>query len=137
MNLVLSAAEDVGENAQWELAARKPNDAERSQRLAAHGIDVRQCVGGSDLSELIGIIDDRREEVDGLHKREIGGQPKNPRVIEGLATDKNSGIRFRAQRREGAGQVTRTQLGGSTSAARELGKAERLLSEVGHESVGR
>jgi len=69
-----------------------------------------------------------------LHEREIIGQPEDPRVIEGLATDEYSGIGSRDERRESAGQVTRTQLGGSTRAAGELGQSEGFFSQVSHGS---
>lgn len=132
MDLVLSSAEDFTEYLDRQLRGRKSDDAERGQWLTAHGVHVGQRVGGSDLAELVRIVDDRREEVDGLDERETVGQPEDPRVIEGLATDKDSGIGSRVQRREGAGKVTRTQLGGSTRAAGELGKAEGFFSDVGH-----
>jgi hypothetical protein len=67
-----------------------------------------------------------------LHEGETVGQPKHPRVIEGLSTNEDSGIGSRVQRRERAGQVTRTQLGGSTRAAGELGQSKRFLAKVGH-----
>jgi len=67
-----------------------------------------------------------------LHEREFIGQPEDPRVIEGLTTDEDSGIGSRFQRSEGAGQVTRTQLGGSTRAAGELGESECFFANVGH-----
>ena len=84
-------------------------------------------VGGGNLPELVGIVDDGREEVHGLDERETVGQPEDSRVIEGLATDEDSGIGSRVQRREGAGKVTRTQLGGSTGAAGE-GRLRDALS---------
>jgi len=70
-----------------------------------------------------------------LHEREFIGQPEDPRVIEGLTTDEDSGIGSRFQRSEGAGQVTRTQLGGSTRAAGELGESEGFFANVGHDVV--
>jgi hypothetical protein len=72
-----------------------------------------------------------------LHEGETVGQPKNSRVIEGLSTNEDSGIGSRVQRRERAGQVTRTQLGGSTRAAGELGEAEGFFPDVGHGALVR
>ena len=37
---------------------------------AAHRVDVGQRVGGGDAPEVVGVVDDRREEVDGLHDRQ-------------------------------------------------------------------
>ena len=87
------------------------------------------------MSEEIRIVDNGREEVDGLNESQIVGQPENARVIEGLTTNEDPGIGSRVQRREGAGQVTRTQLGGSTGAAGELGESEGLFSDVSHNGI--
>ena len=114
------------------VADGKADDAERREWFTAHRVDIGQRVGRGDLSEVVRIVDDRREEVDRLHEREIIGQPEHPRVIEGLTTDEDSGIGSRDERRESAGQVTRTQLGGSTRAAGELGQSEGVFPEVSH-----
>ena len=132
MDLVLPTAQDLGQNLDRQRADWKANDAHRREWLPAHGVYVGECVGRGDLTEEIRIVDDGREEVDGLDEREVLGQPEDPRVVEGLTTNENSGIGSRVQRREGAGQVTRTQLGGSTGAASELGESERLGAKVGH-----
>ena len=97
----------------------KADDVQRGERLAAHGVDVGQRVRRGDLSEEVRVVDDRREEVDRLHEREIVGQHEDPRVVEGLAPDEEARIRVHGHAAQRARQVTRTQLGGSTSAARE------------------
>jgi len=108
MNLVLSSTKYLGEDLDGERVDGEADNAEGGQRLPTHGVDVGERVRGGDLPELIRIVDDGREKVDGLHQREIIGQPEHPRVIEGLATDEDSGIGSRDQRRERAVQVTRT-----------------------------
>ena len=108
----------------------KADDVQRGERLAAHRVDVGQRVRGGDLPEEVRIVDDRREEVDGLDEREIVGQHKDPRIVEGLAPDDEARIGLEGQTAQRARQVTRTQLGGSTSAARERGEAEELLARV-------
>ena len=60
-----------------------------------------------------------REEVDRLHEREIVGQHEDPRVVEGLAPNDQPRIRLHREAAQRAREVTRTQLGGSTGAARE------------------
>ena len=136
VNLVLSSTKNLGEDFDRQRADGKADNAKRCEWLTTHGVHIGQSVRGSDLSELVWIVDDGREEVDGLNERETIGQPENSRVIEGLSTDKDAGIGSRVQRREGAGQVTRTQLGGSTRAAGELGQSEGFFSEVGHDAIG-
>src|SRR3712207_8208324 len=54
------SAEDV----RAELLERERDEVQRADRLAAHGPDVRQRVGRGDPPEVVGVVDDRREEVD-------------------------------------------------------------------------
>ena len=126
-HLVLTAAENVGEHVDGgSLPDGKADDGERGERLAAHGEDVGQRVRGGDLAERVRIVDDRREEVDRLDEREIVAQHEDPRVVEGLATDEDSAVGVHRHAAQRLGQVTRTQLGGSTSAAREAREAKEL-----------
>jgi hypothetical protein len=120
MNLVLPAAKDLRQHLDGKCANRKANDAHCSERFTPHRVHIGECVRGGDLPEKVGVIDYGREEVDGLHQRQTIGQPEDSRVIEGFATYEDSRIGSRVQRREGAREVTRTQLGGSTGAASEL-----------------
>ena len=41
------------------------DDGQCHQWLAAHGIDIGERVGGGDAAEVVGIIDDRHEEIGG------------------------------------------------------------------------
>ena len=41
---------------------------------AAHRVDVGERVGRGDAAEVVRIVDDRREEIDRLHEREIVAQ---------------------------------------------------------------
>ena len=119
MHLVLAAAQNLGEYLDRQLTRREADDVERRQRFATHRVDVGQRVRRSNLPEEVGIVDDRGEEVDRLDQREIVGQRKDPRIVEGLAPDNEARIRSNGDSFQRARQVTRTQLGGSTRAARE------------------
>ena len=56
---------------------------------AAHGVDVAQRVGGGNLSEDIGVIDDGREEVDRLHERQLGRELIHSGVVGCVEADQN------------------------------------------------
>ncbi len=129
---VLPSAENLAEHFDRQLARREGSDVHRGEGLAAHRVDIGQCVGGCNATEVVRVIDDRREEVNGLDEGEIVGQAKDPRVVEGLMTDKQTGINAPGERRERTGEVARTQLGRSTSAARELRQTEQLLAGICH-----
>lgn len=58
---------------------RGRHQVQRGQLLTAHGLDVRQGVGGSDPPEVERVIHDRREEVDGLDESQVRRQLENGR----------------------------------------------------------
>ncbi|MCY1180592.1 hypothetical protein D9M73_210470 [compost metagenome] len=55
---------------------RPAEDGDGHQRVAAHGVDVADGVGGGDAAEVVRVIDDRHEEV--------GGRDHTALVIEGV-----------------------------------------------------
>ena len=75
-----------------ELSGWKADDVERGQRLATHRVHVGQRVSGSDLSEGVWVVDDRREEVHRLHEGKIIGQDEDAGVVERFATDDQTRI---------------------------------------------
>ena len=88
---------------------------------AAHRVDVRQRVGRGDPAERVGVVDDRREEVDGLHERQVVGQlRRRPRRRRCRPR------RARAGRSGAAAGDDRAQVGGG-----ELAAAARAVGEGG------
>ena len=130
VNFFLAAAQNLGEDGDWKFAGWKPDDVHRGHRFAAHREHVGQRIGRGDLTKQEWIVDDRREEIDGLHEREIVGQHKDPRVVEGLTPDNEARIRLEGQTAQRARQVTRTQLRRSARATGERGEAEQLLTRI-------
>ena len=53
-----AAGEDAFENFEISFLG-KADQSERGERRAAHGVDIAERVGGGDLSEGVGIVDDR------------------------------------------------------------------------------
>ena len=53
-------------------------------RSSTHGVYVRQRVCRRDLAKQIGIVDHRREEVDGLHEAQVIANAKNARIVGGI-----------------------------------------------------
>ena len=133
VHFILATAQDFGEHRKRQLSHGEADDIERGDRLTTHGVDVGQRVGGGDLTEHVGVVDDRRKEVDRLHEGDVVGQRKDSRVVEGLAPHDKARIRDCRQSTQRLRQVTRTQLGGSTRATGEGGQLEELLTRVGHD----
>src|SRR5205814_10255646 len=51
---------------------RKANESKGGERASAHRVNVAQRVCGRDLAESVGIVNDWREEIDGLHESLVG-----------------------------------------------------------------
>src|SRR5258708_19663496 len=60
-----AARDDPLNHLDRHLVDRHTDDGEREDRLAAHRIDVRERVGRGDAAEVVGIVDDGREEIGG------------------------------------------------------------------------
>ena len=63
----------------WERYDRK-----RRNRPSAHGIHITERVGRGNLTEQVRIVDNRREEIHGLHQRQRFGDAVDPGVIIGI-----------------------------------------------------
>ena len=65
---------------------------QRGDGASAHGVNVAQGIGGGNLAESVGIVHHGREEIDGLHQREVGGDPVHAGVIGVIEADQHVGI---------------------------------------------
>jgi enamine deaminase RidA (YjgF/YER057c/UK114 family) len=61
---------------------------------------------------------------------QVALDPVSMQVVEGLATHENSAVGVNRHAAQRLSQVTRTQFGGSTSAAREAREAEELSARL-------
>ena len=72
--------------------ARPGDEVEREQRRATHRVDVGERVRGRDASPVVGVVDDRREEVGGDDDGEVVAQPVDRGVVGGVEADEQVGI---------------------------------------------
>ena len=84
---VRAAAQDLAQDVPAELLEREGDDVHRRQRHPAHRVDVRQRVRRRDPAEVVGVVDDRREEVDRHHERDLVGQLEHRGVVSGIGAD--------------------------------------------------
>ena len=105
------------------LAMRHADDGQREDRPAAHGIDVRERVGGGDAAEVARIVHDGHEEIGGGDDGLRIVQAIDGRVVGCLDPHQEIG-RQRLQGRFGdnARQHGRRNLAASTAAVAELGQ---------------
>jgi hypothetical protein len=126
---VRAAAKNVFEHVERKFVRREPCDREPEDRRRAHRVDVGDRVRRGDLSEEIWIVDDRREEIDGLRDRGVTRDANHGRVIAGRISDKKipgpfAGGEFGKDR----AQVILTQLARSTAGRRE-GRKRRVAAQ--------
>ncbi len=84
-----ATANDLLENVRCTFV-RKANDRKRGNRFSAHGIHVTQRIRRRNLSECKWIIDNRREEIDGLNHRHFRAQQIHPGVVVGVKTNQRN-----------------------------------------------
>ena len=106
---------------------RKTHDVHGEDGSAAHGIYVAQGVGGGHLSEGEGVVDDRRKEVHGLDQGQFVIHLVDGGVVSRFDPHQKVGIGGSRQLAQDLRQFSRTELGGSTSAAGEARQARRIL----------
>ena len=87
-----AAAQNRGDCFGGYFLVRSADDVERSERAATHRKNVRERVGGGNFAVLKRIIDNRGEEIDGLHKSARAVESVNAGVIGRGGTDENVAI---------------------------------------------
>ena len=70
-HLVGSAFQDLVHILEGKMFHGHGHHVHRGYRKSSHGVDVGQGVGGRDLSIGVRIVDDRGEEIQGLHHRQF------------------------------------------------------------------
>jgi hypothetical protein len=89
---VRAAAQDLAQHVRPERLEREGDEVERRHRPAAHRVDVRQRVGRGDAPERVGVVDDRREEVDRLHDRDVLGELHDARIVGRVGGDEHARV---------------------------------------------
>ena len=125
------AAQHLAQRVGAELLERPRHEVERRQRPAAHRVDVGQRVGRGDAAEVVGVVDDRREEVDGLHERELVGDPPHRRVVARRRAHEQLGRRGGGQAADDRQQRGGRQLASAPGAVGERGERDRCDVHAG------
>lgn len=107
-------------------------------RPPAHGVDVRQRVGRSDLAKQERVIDHRRKEVDGLHEPQVLPYAEDARIVGGIEPHEQVVVMHIGQFAQDLGEGSGSQLSGSTARGRHgrelnlIVSHRYLLSSVNH-----
>jgi hypothetical protein len=105
---------------------RHHEQVERQEGLGAHRVQIGKGIGGGDLAEVEGVIDNRGEEIGRDDERPARIQPPDGGVIRRAEPDQQVGIRLLLkeipQRPQNLRQRLRAQFGRSTGAGRHAGQ---------------
>ena len=107
------APQDLGKNVHGAVLG-KGREVQRRYRRCSHRVNIAQGICRRDCPEVIRVIDNGREKIDGLHNGHVIRDLIDPRVI--LRTDKNARVGDPGQRLEYLVQHRRTKLARSTRA---------------------
>ena len=100
---------------------------ERGFGLAAHGVNVGQCIRRRDLAEQIGVIRNGREKVHGLHDGERVRNAVDRRVIAFVEPDEQIGVAADGQSIQQSRERARADLGPAARAVCQLGQPDLLF----------
>ena len=109
---------------------RDRHDIQRELRLRAHGVNIADGVRRSDLAEHKGIVHDRREKVQRLHKHEIVRDFINAGVVARIVADEQALVIYRGQSLQELCERAGADLRAASGAARELCHANFIFHSL-------
>ncbi len=125
--LLGAALEDLAEKRHRQLVPRKPDDRQHGDRTRVHRVDVGQGIGGRDLSERTGVVDDGREVVHRQHEGQLVRETVDGRVVGCLRPDQEVRVHDRGKHAQHLGQLLWPELAGSAGAVGERRQANRSV----------
>ena len=108
----------------------KRRDGERRARRAAHRIHVAERIGRGDPAEEVRVVDDRREEVDGLDQRRSVTPPIHAGIVGRPVVDKDAIVGGRRQVAEDGIELGRRQFAGAAGAVGVVGQALHRIDSI-------
>src|SRR5690606_37966875 len=125
---VQSAAQDLPRDLERQDVAGPGEQVHRDEGAAADRVDVRQRVGRGDAAPVVGVVDDRGEEVgggDGGQAARGAGDADDGGVVAGVEADDQLAVRgrgCRGQARDDVLQLAGRDLAGAAPAVRVPGQ---------------
>ena len=127
---VHAAKQDASENLLRQVL-READDVQREERDAAHGVDVAERVHHGDGAEIVGVVDDRREEVDRLNHGQVVRQAIDGSVVARVEPDEQIIVLHVGEVAQDLAEVLGAELPRSTRAGRQTGKTELFCCHAG------
>ena len=125
-----AAKQDASENLLGQVL-READDVQREEGDPAHCVDVAERVHHGDRAEIVGVVDDRREEVDRLNHGQVVRQAVDGSVVARVEPDEQVIVLHMGEVAQDLAEVLRAELPRSTRAGRQTGKTEFLCCHAG------
>ena len=135
VDLLIAAAQDLVDNVGGHVLGHG-HHVKRYLGLAAHGIDVRERVGGGNGTIGVGVIGDGREEVDRLHDGHVVGHAVDRRIVRLVKANQEVGVALDLDVLEELGKLARTHLGAAAGALGKLGELDVVATSGCHVVLG-
>ena len=127
-----AAAHDRRRPLRREVPLGERGDRERGERPSAHRVHVGERVRRGDAAEGLGVVHDRREEVDRLHEGRSLVEEEDAGVVARRVVDEDAGVVRLRQGAQDLGELGGAELARSTRAGDPLGEPPDPLALVGH-----
>ena len=129
------APDDLFGQSLVEEVAREGEQVQGEERPPAHGVDVRQGIRRGDAAEVVGIVDDRGEEVEGHHQRAAVGELVHGCIVTRGCVHEDSGVVHREKvtqnlRQLGLAELTRSP--GAVGQGAEPDPGSLVVGFAGH-----
>jgi len=116
-------------------SARERRDVQRDHGASAHGVYIGKRVCCGDRTEPVGIVHDRREEVDGLHQRRPCIPPVHTPIVSGPVINQDPGVGVQRNAAQDPSELACGEFARSTRAADHLGQSLRHLVHQSHRTT--
>jgi hypothetical protein len=133
--LLKAALQDFLEDFFGHVGDGKTDDVHGSERLAPHGVDVAQGIGGCNTAKVVGIIHNRGDKIDGLDQGQIIIEFVNASIVGGFYTYQKIRMADSWQVSHDFFQVPWTQLGCSARGPDFFGQTNDVFGAV-HGEIG-
>ena len=118
-----AALENLAEHLDVEAPFWKSDDVQGGDRVGTHRVDVAERVGRGNLSEHVGVVHDRREEVDGVDDGQVRAQTKHARIVRRLGADDHIGMIDARQLPQDEREIGGAELGRAAGGGHVLGQS--------------
>jgi len=130
VHLVKATPQHLPQYRYIHLPLREADNVHRRQGFSAHGVDIAQGIGRSNLPELVRVIHYWREKIERLDNGQLVSELIDAGILGPLNARDEIRVELEGQSSQRFGEVSRTYLASSTRTVNGLGEA--LLSLVTH-----